>query len=66
MKDRSSRTVYLHVHCSFGLLVSVSGYTLVRAGSGNVSIVDSERRGCLVVADHCDVLPVGFNLLAIW
>lgn len=65
MKNRSGHTVYLHIHCGFGLLVSAGGYTLVRAGSGNVRIVHSERRGCLIVADHCDVLPVGFNLLAI-
>lgn len=64
MKNQSGLTVYLHVDGGLSLLVSAGGPALVRAGIVNVGIVDSERRGCLVVADHCDVLPVGFNLLA--
>lgn len=66
MKNGSGRTVYLHVDCGLGLLVPAAGLTLVRAGVVGVSVVDGERRGFLVVADHCDVLPVGFDLLAAW
>lgn len=64
MRNRSGRTVNLHVDCGLGLLVSAGGSAFVRAGIVNVSIVDSERGGRLVIADHRNVLPVGFNLLA--
>lgn len=64
MKNRSGRTVYLHVDCGLSLLVSAGGAALVRAGIVDVSVVDSERGGRLIAADHCDVLPVGFKLLA--